>query len=183
MKDPTGDLSIAKEIIDATTGVVYIAGASQTISEVAWPDYSPPEGMLKNTIRHLLFDDDCYVRSFSAPADCQGKSCVTARMIDGFSWMALARAAAFPNPVAVSRYAAKRGNLRVTQLVKCNLMEFRGEIYELSDPTGNRFVIHATGAPEPTMDAPPKRVTVEETAAAPARHRTANRYRLRIRAG
>lgn len=157
VKDPTGDLSIAKEVIDTSTGIVYIAGAGQPIPDAAWPDYSPPAGMLKNTTRHLLFDDACYARSFSAPADCEGEACLSVRMIDGFSWVALARAAGrlcLPDPRGCTRVHGKPGNLRATQLVKCHLMEFRDEIYELSDPTGNRFVMHATGAPLPTTDVP-----------------------------
>ncbi|HEX7035334.1 MAG TPA: sulfatase [Pseudomonadales bacterium] len=157
LKDESGNVGIAKELIDPARGVVYLAGGPRPISDAAWPSYTPPAGLQKNTTRHLLFDDTCHLRSFSAPVDCRGTECLTVRTIDGFTWVELARVAGrscLPDPDGCTPVQGKPGNLRATRLVKCHLMEFRDEIYELADPTGNRFVMHATGAPQPNLAVP-----------------------------
>lgn len=157
VKDTSSDPGIAKELIDTARGIVYLAGGSRPISDADWPAYQAPAGLHKNTTRHLLFTDTCHRRSFSAPADCRGTACLSERTIDGYSWIELARIAGracLPDPDGCTTVQAEPGHLRITQLEKCHLMEFRDAIYELEDPTGNRFVMHATGAPEPNLAVP-----------------------------
>jgi hypothetical protein len=172
VKDPSHDASIAKELIDTTTGTVYIAGGANAISDADWVHYQPPVSLRKNSTRHLLFERSCYLRSFSAPEDCSGQSCLVSREIDGATWIELARSSrqrCLPDPQGCTPAHGTPGNLRATALVKCQTLEFAGRIHDLSDGTGNRFVMHATGDGTPSHDValPPGWTLTERTLEAP----------------
>lgn len=155
VKDSSQNPAIAKELIDTGTGTVYIAGGSAPLTDAAWADYQPPDAIRKNTTRHLLFDSSCFLRSPSAPADCRGDGCLNEIRLDGHSWVELARAAqrrCLPDAAGCAAAHGRPGNLLATSLRKCQHLTFRGRIFDLTDGTGNRFVMHATGDGNPSAD-------------------------------
>jgi len=155
VKDPSQNTAIAKELIEPATRTVYIAGGASALDDGRWSDYSPPAGLRKNTTRHLLFDGSCFLRSFTRPPACEGHDCLSVRRIDGHTWIELARAAeqrCIPDPAGCTPVHGKPGNLRAVALTKCQHLTFRERIFELEDPTGNRFVMHATGDGQPSLD-------------------------------
>lgn len=151
-----GGAGLAKELINVRDLVVVIGGGPDAISDEAWADFSPRFPWQKNLDRNTMFTDHCFYRSPSAPADCTGDACRVLIPYRDYSWVELSRIVGvkcFPSGDAGCRDdGVDPGAFAITTIEKCHQIVYEGEIYELADDRGNRFVMHAneTGAPNLT---------------------------------
>ena len=147
---------VAKELVHTLDSVVVINNGERVIADEEWESYSPRLPYIKNEDRNTLFSDHCFYRSPDAPADCQGDECRISREADDLDWLELARVRAqdcLPSQDAgCSALSADPGAISVTVTSKCHQIIFTGEIYDLADPEGNRYVMHATETGTPNLD-------------------------------
>ncbi len=151
-----GGPSVAKELINVRTFEIVVAGGANPMPDEQWADFRPRLPWMKNSTRFLLFDDSCFFRSPGAPVDCVGDACVT--FIEEFdhTWLLLTtldNATCLPEASGCVRDEIRPGFVSVSSISKCHQLTFSGPtIYELSDPAGNRYVMHATatGTPDTT---------------------------------
>ena len=154
-----GQAGLAKELINIIDKVVVAGGSSNPMPDETWRDYRPGLPWTKNINRHTMFDDHCFYRSPTAPVDCQGAACEVVREVAGYSWIELAIVAA-QDCVATGGgqcvgNKVDPGAISITVTQKCHQIVFNEEIYQLANPAGNLYVMHAsvTGAPDlnPTL--------------------------------
>lgn len=148
------EIGFASELINLKDLQVVISGGPTPISTADWSTFKPLPPWTKNLDRHLHFDSTAFLRSPSAPADCQGSDCLTIISYRDYTWLELAR------PVAVSFIPAGTttdlltpdpGHLVVKTIEKCQAIMFTDTILRLSDGQGNAYVLHASEAPEPSL--------------------------------
>ncbi len=154
----TGEVEgIAKELISTEDFVVVIAFGDSPISDEAWADYSPSSPYRKNINRDTLFNDHCFYRSPDAPLDCEGETCRVMRELDDYKWMELSKVESqdcFANEGAgCASSGVDAGAVSATVTRKCHQIIFEDEIYDLVDPAGNRYVMHATAGDAPDLNA------------------------------
>lgn len=140
---------VALELMDLASDVVYVAAGDDPISQEEFNSIKVSLPFLKNTNRHLLFNESCF---FSSPtndlSDCSGMSCFSFRTFLSHSWLAMAGAyqqTCFPSSNGCRLDAVDPGFVSITTINKCQVVTFLGpHIYVLSDGKGNKFVMHAT---------------------------------------
>ncbi|MEZ4868306.1 MAG: hypothetical protein R3C14_43660 [Caldilineaceae bacterium] len=147
---------IAKEMISTEDFVVSLAYGNNPISDAAWADYTPSSPYRKNLNRDTLFSDHCFYRSPDAPVGCAGESCSIMREVDGYTWMELSAVVSqdcFANEGAsCSPSGVDAGAISVTVTRKCHQIIYTDEIYQLADPAGNLYVMHATATGTPDLN-------------------------------
>ena len=146
---------LAKEILDAETKIVYLAGGGDAMPDSLWANHDFQIPYVQNTNRNTLFDDSCFYRSPGQPADCQGGDCYVIADILDYDWIALSEI------VGVSCYPAagcdgnraSAGYVSITTIAKCHQLVFAGPlVYELDDGAGNLSIMHATETGTPDLD-------------------------------
>jgi len=147
---------MAKEVLVGATRTVVVAGGDDPISDEAWEDFSPGLGNVKNANRNLLFEDSCFSRSPASPASCEGDGCRSQVEIKGHTWVELSEILAMDCiPAGTAKCGAKgvpEGALTVVVTRKCHEIVFEGEAWILAGPAGERAIMHAIEAEEPTGD-------------------------------
>lgn len=142
----------AHEIIHLPTQQVYVSGGARPISDAAWE--SLEQSFLpwqKNTTRNLLSVGGCFFRSPGMPSDCAGEACFSLAEASEYTWIYLAKVACtgcHPDDGACGAEdpIPPKGHVRVVDLMKCHELRFEGGIFELADPWGNTYVMHASAA-------------------------------------
>lgn len=154
-----GHTAVAIELIDLGEDLVYLAGGEDPISEAEWDDTRVRLPHLKNSKRHLLFDDNCLYRSPGVPTDCQGDACVRWVELYDHTWFvmnAIAGQGCHPSADGCEGETVEPGHVSITTIDKCQEITFAGPtIHELVDPRGNRYVMHATADGQPKVDGVP----------------------------
>lgn len=152
-----GEAGLAKELINLRERVVVVGAEPNLMPDDVWADYNPRLPWEKNINRNTLFNDHCFYRSPGAPADCTGDECAIVRELDGYTWVELSAIVAqdcLPTPDAgCSTDAVEPGAISIAVTSKCHQIIFTDEIYELVDPAGNRYVMHATDTGTPDLNA------------------------------
>ncbi|MBC8162244.1 MAG: hypothetical protein H7Z42_13620 [Roseiflexaceae bacterium] len=145
--------TVAKELINIRTFEIVIGGGSNPMSDADWPSFRPRLPWSKNSTRYLLFNKGCFFRSPGVAANCVGDACV--KFVEEFdhTWLLLtnvANATCLPDTTGCQGDQVKPGFMSVNTIDKCQQLAFNGPtIYELSDPAGNRYVMHATATGTP----------------------------------
>ena len=151
-----GSPGVAKEILNAETRTIYVAGGDNPIPDDAWANLSVSLPWVKNTTRHLMFNYSCFFRSPGVPADCDGDACFTSESHFDHTWYLLNTVegqSCIPDPTGCSGTTVNPGFVSITTIAKCQEVVFAGpDIYELSDGRGNRYVMHATENGTPTIE-------------------------------
>lgn len=154
-----GPVSIAIELIDLGNDVVYLAGGDNPVALETWATTRVRFPHMKNSTRHLLFDETCLFRSPGVDATCQGDACFTFVDLYEHTWFvlnAIAGQGCYPDPSGCSGADVKPGYVSITTIDKCQEIVFNGPvIYELNDGRGNRYVMHATSDGQPTTEGVP----------------------------
>lgn len=152
VEDSGGD--VARELINMQRMLV-VAGVGESAMPLdEWAGFEPDLPWLKNLNRNLMYDEDCFYRSPDAPASCSGADCGILQDVAGYTWTELsavvARDCIASADAGCEGAAPAPGALTLTVTRKCHRIVFDAEIYDLSDPSGNRYVMHAnaTGAPD-----------------------------------
>lgn len=137
--------TVAKETINMLNLVTVIAGGDDAISDEDWLTYEPSPPFSKNSDRHLLFVDSCFYRSFSDPWDCSDEDCFTYVPHDGYTWLRLARTEHLETIPASDNTdrVPPPGYVQIVVFEKCQELVFEGQIWEMLDPYGNVYVMHA----------------------------------------
>lgn len=152
----TSEGGVAKEVLDLSSGIIFVAGGENPISDVDWQAANIGFPYQKNTTRYLLFTDSCFFASPDAPASCVGDACFTRREYLGHTWLNLSElmmVRCAPEPlVGCSNDGVQPKHLSINVTSKCHQITFTGEIYDLSDGKGNRYVMHATADGNPTTE-------------------------------
>lgn len=147
---------IAIELIDLGADKVYLAGGSNPMTLEEWNNTTVRFPLMKNSERHILFDDTCLYRSPGIPEDCQGDDCAMFVEHYGHTWLVLSNVAGqgcFPDRNGCNSDVVAPGYVSITTIDKCQEMTFLGPtIYELVDNRGNRYVMHATDDGSPNVD-------------------------------
>jgi hypothetical protein len=147
--------TVAKEMINIRTFEIVLGGGANAMSDEDWAEFRPRLPWMKNSTRFLLFDDSCFFRSPGAPADCTGDECITFMEIFDHSWLLLTtldNATCLPDASGCPADEVRPGFMSVSSIDKCQQLTFNGPtIYELSDPAGNRYVMHATATGTPDI--------------------------------
>lgn len=147
------EISLAKEIVNIKEKLVVISGGSNPLPLEEWDDFKTRVPWKKNIDRNLLFNRTVLLRSPNAKENCVGEDCLIEREYKGHTWIELAE------PVAVHFIPKKtdvikpeKGHLTVKVIKKCQILEFKNEIFEMSDALGNNYVMHATESSTPNLD-------------------------------
>lgn len=147
---------IAKEILNAETDIIYVAGGDNPMPDDVWNETSFRIPLLKNSTRNLLFQGSCFFRSPGTEATCSGDDCFVIDEIAGYSWLALTEVVGqdcLPTMDGCSADAVNPGYVSITTIDKCQRLVFEGPvIYELSDGQGNLYVMHATATGTPDLN-------------------------------
>lgn len=149
-KEGSGD---GQEIQNLVTSNVLISGGTDPMPADEFATYDPPPPyILNSSVRSVLFVDSCTYRSPDAPASCTDH-CGLYRDISGYTWLELATVVCsdcLPTGAACTdTEPPPPGVLTLRRLDKCQTMTFTDEIYDLTDPYGNRYVMHTTGDDRP----------------------------------
>lgn len=151
-----GAAGLAKELINIRENVVVAGVGASAMPDDEWADYSPGLPWQKNVDRNTMFTDHCFYRSPMAPVDCQSDECREDREVDGYSWVELsvinAQDCFATGDAECSALGVDPGAISVTVTSKCHQITFEDEIYELVDPAGNRYVMHATDTGTPDLN-------------------------------
>ena len=138
-------------------GLVVVGGGGNEMPDSEWADYKPRFPWQKNINRHTMFTDSCFYRSPTAPADCQGEECRVVHQVADYDWVELSTIDpqdCLPTQDAgCSAMAVEPGAVDIKVISKCHQVIFEDEIYELADPAGNRYVMHATDTGTPDLNA------------------------------
>lgn len=152
-EDVTG--GIAKEILNAESGFIYIAGGANPIPDDVWATTRFRLPIIKNSTRNLLFNGSCFFRSPTAPADCQGSACFEIVGIDGYTWLSLTRIVGqecFPDAAGCNGDVVNPGYVSISTIGKCHRIVYNGPtIYVLTNARGEQFVMHATADGVPNL--------------------------------
>jgi hypothetical protein len=147
---------LAKEVLVGATRTVVVAGGDDPISDEAWGDFSPGLGNRKNQDRNLLFEESCFSRSPAAPASCEGEACRSQIEIGGYTWIELSEIVAIDcipaDTPSCGAQGVPEGALTITVTRKCHELVFEGDVWFLNGPSGERAIMHATEAAEPSGD-------------------------------
>jgi hypothetical protein len=145
---------IAKEVLMAKKLTVVIAGGENPISDKKWESYKPSFPNIKNSDRHTLFTQSCFIRSPQAPADCVGESCKKIEHINHYSWIALSKIVAADCLPKSSKDCdpskVKSGQLAFVVTEKCHRLVFNDRAIFLYGPNGEKAIMHATADGHPT---------------------------------
>ena len=149
------EIGFAQELINIRDLSVVISGGDQPLPRAEWDRFKPRLPWTKNLDRHLLFEATALLRSPSAPADCAGEACLSLITYQGYTWIELARPRSvsfIPAGEETDMLKPDPGHLVVKTIEKCQAVRFSGHIYRLSDGQGNLYAMHASEAPEPSLD-------------------------------
>jgi hypothetical protein len=148
--------AIAIEVIDLGADRVYLSGGSNPITKAEWESTKVVFPFMKNSERHLLFNDTCLYRSAGKPADCQGDACLEYQEHFGHTWFVMndiSGQGCYPDASGCNLDVVKPGYVSITTIDKCQELTFSGPtIYELVDERGNRYVMHATADGTPKVE-------------------------------
>ncbi len=151
-----GEVGLAKELINIRENIVVVGGGTNPMPDAEWADYRPRLPWIKNINRNTLFSDSCFYRSPTAPVDCEGEACRIERDISGYSWVELslvdAQDCVATGDAECTANGVDPGAVSITVTRKCHQIIFTDEIYELVDPAGNRYVMHAIDADTPDVN-------------------------------
>jgi hypothetical protein len=150
----------AHELIQVSERMVVIGAGDHPISDAAWPGYQPPPGYQKNIERNLLFTRTAFLHSPGVADSAVGSERYRYRTFDGLTWLELAQPVAIdfiPEGQATDLIKPAPGHLVVKTILKPQVLEFTGAIWQLSDGKGDLYVMHATetGVPTPDVVLPP----------------------------
>lgn len=143
---------LAKELINLESRTVILGIGEGSMPDDEWAQFEPSLPIAKNINRNVMFDSDCFYRSPGAPVDCEGEACRITEEFMGYEWMELS-AIDSQDCLPVGETGCGQpdlGVISVTVTRKCHQIIFEDEIYDLADPAGNRYVMHAnaTGTPD-----------------------------------
>ena len=134
---------------------VWVAAGPQPITDKAWTDFKPGFGNVKNSERHLLFEQSCFMRSPHTPANCKQEQCISFDTIGGWTWAKLAKIEAI-DCMPKSRYCNPSfvpvAHLAAITIVKCHELQFSGSAYILFGPDGEQAIMHSTADGSPSID-------------------------------
>lgn len=146
----------ALEIIHPLKAMVAVQGGERQLAQEDWADFSPAVPWKKNQDIQNLYESHCHYRSPGAASDCDGWDCARYEEVSGYTWRKLG---AF---VAMGCYPtgsdgcestnATPGHLAVILIEKCHVIRVKSPTMELTDPAGNKFVMNAHAAAEPTTE-------------------------------
>lgn len=144
------------ELIHPLEGAVVIQGGDKQLAYSEWREFRPELPWFKNQDIKNLYESHCHYRSPGAPAGCMGWDCARYREVSGYTWRALGRlvgAGCYPTGSdGCSGTQAAPGHLAVLLIQKCHIVRVRSPTYELTDPSGNKFVMNAHAAEQPSTD-------------------------------
>lgn len=144
---------VAKELLNGRTFQIVVGAGDNPIADADWASFQPRLPWVKNSTRHLLFDDSCFFRSPGVPTDCSGEGCLIFVEEFDHTWLLLTtftNATCLPDATGCQSDGVQPGYVSVNTIDKCQQLTFAGPtIYELSDPAGNRYVMHATATGTP----------------------------------
>jgi hypothetical protein len=153
--DGSGEPTIAKEIFNLDSDDIYVAGGTNPMPDEVWRDYRFRLPFLKNSTRNLMFESSCFFRSPDAPADCTGAACFTVETLFEYTWLKLTTVvgqSCFPDAAGCRGDVVDAGYVSINTIAKCHEITYAaGALYLLSDGTGNRYVMHATGTGVPDL--------------------------------
>jgi hypothetical protein len=144
---------IAKEVLLAKKLTVVIAGGENPISDKKWESFTPRFPNVKNSDRHTLFTQSCFIRSPKAAADCIGDSCRQVEYLNHYSWIALSKISAadcLPSGKKCDPSKVKAGQLAFVVTEKCHRLVFEDRAIFLYGPGGEKAIMHATADGKPT---------------------------------
>lgn len=148
---------IAKEILNLETDDIFVAGGSNPMSDEVWENYNFRLPILQNSTRNLMFQGSCFYRSPDVPSDCEGDACFSISEIADHTWLKLTTlvgVSCFPSEAGCSGETVEAGYVSINTIAKCHQITYEaGTIYELSDGTGNVYVMHATATGTPDLNA------------------------------
>lgn len=148
---------LAKEMLTLETFIVVVGLGDGSMPDSQWAEFMPDLPWRKNVNRNLVYDSDCFVRSPDAPASCEGDACAIIQDVVGYPWMELSAVVSrdcFASADAdCGGSSPGAGAVTLTVTRKCHYLTYRDEIYEMSDPAGNRYVMHATASGSPSLEA------------------------------
>jgi hypothetical protein len=145
----------AHELIQVNELLVVVSGGDHPISDEAWATYQPPVGYQKNIERNLLFSRTAFLHSPGVVDSALGSDRYRFRIFDGYTWLELAKPVAIdfiPAGEATDFLKPAAGHLVVKTILKPQVLEFTGTLWQLSDGKGNLYVMHATENGRPTTE-------------------------------
>ncbi len=145
----------AHELIEVNERLVVVSGGEHPISDEAWAKYQPPFGYQKNIERNLLFSRTAFLHSPGVDDSAVGSDRYRFRTFDRYTWLELAKPLAIdyiPEGQTTDLLKPAAGHLVVKTILKPQVLEFTGTIWQLSDGKGNLYVMHATENGTPTSD-------------------------------
>lgn len=149
--------TVAKELLNIQTFEIVLGGGTNPMSDAEWAAFQPRLPWIKNSTRYLLFDNSCFFRSPGVAADCVDAACITTIEAFEHTWLLLTtllNTTCLPDSSGCSGDEVKPGFVSVNTIDKCQQIVFNGPtVYELSDPVGNRYVMHATATGTPNTAA------------------------------
>ncbi|TAE59951.1 MAG: hypothetical protein EAZ89_01945 [Bacteroidetes bacterium] len=146
----------AKELMNPKEKLVVISGGTNPIPEGEWESFNPPGFWQKNIDRFVLFQSSCFYRSPGRPVACKDAECQSIVEISDYTWIGLADIVAVDfvpeednsgNPQKTAP-----GELSLKVIAKCHILTYENEIYDLTDPKGNHYVMHATETGTPDLN-------------------------------
>jgi hypothetical protein len=147
-------IGFAKELLNQKEMVVVISGGANPIPLEKWDDFKPSFPYKKNIDRHLLFQQTAFYRSPNTDVNCKNEDCIKQRKYKNYTWVEIAK------PICVDYIAGKtdilkpeKEHLVIKTIQKCQTVLFTDSIFQLTDNKGNYYVMHATEAREPNLDA------------------------------
>jgi hypothetical protein len=151
-----GEAGLAKELVNISSKVVVVNGDHNPMPDEEWNDYNPRLPWLKNINRNTMFSNHCFYRSPGIPADCQGDGCRTIQEIAGHTWIELsiieAQDCISTGDAQCTSDTVDPSAILVTVTQKCHQIIFEEEIYQLRDPAGNLYVMHASDTMTPDLN-------------------------------
>lgn len=165
-----GTNGLAKELINLENRTVILRMGEGSMPDEEWAAFEPDLPIAKNINRNVMFNQHCFYRSPGAAVDCEGETCRITEDFVGYEWIELSiidSQDCFPAG-ETNCGRPEPGVVSATVTRKCHQVIWENEIYDLTDPAGNRYVMHATetGNPDLNVELPIgwtlERVTIDE---------------------
>lgn len=148
-------IGIQKELLKLGDFVAVVHGGGNPMPDDVWSDFSPSFPWVKNINRDTLFDDHCFYRSPTVPTDCEGAACKVIHEVADYTWMELsiidAQDCVASGDATCAGNSPDPGAISMTITRKCHQLIYTDEIYQLADPAGNLYVMHATDTGTPDL--------------------------------
>ncbi len=151
-----GEGGVAKELLRLGDIVMVVHGGGKPMPDAVWRDFSPSFPWVKNINRDSMFNDHCFYRSPTVLADCEGAACVVIREVADYTWVELsivdAQDCVATGDATCEGNSPDPGAISMTITRKCHQIIYTDEIYQLADPAGNLYVMHATETGTPDLN-------------------------------